>query len=157
MGPWRGRFGKLECDMRFLSETMELTTGSHSSVRRGKREERGCHCALLGQERGVGPCKEREGEGEGGPRPRARREEGEEMSPGWFFHLWNAFLFLFPEFHTKYQRGISNPKMISKDLYHHKFNKQKQTISHMELDFFTVIFIHVKVIFIQIILHGYFN
>jgi hypothetical protein len=40
MGPRRGRFGELGCDARFLNETMELSTGSHSSVRRGKREER---------------------------------------------------------------------------------------------------------------------
>jgi hypothetical protein len=82
--------------------------------------------------------------------PTGQKGRGGGNEPWMVFHLCNAFLFLLPEFLTKYQRGISNPKMISKDSYHHKFNKQKQTISHMQLDFSTVIFIHVKVIFIHV-------
>jgi hypothetical protein len=37
-------------------------------------------------------------------------------------------LFLFPEFHPKLLERNSNPKIISKESYHHKFNKQKQTV-----------------------------
>jgi hypothetical protein len=73
---------------------------------------------LLG--RGRSPAHaERKGEGEEwatlGPEERGRGN-GPELSRS------ISSLFLFPEFHTKLLERNSNSKIISKELYHHKFN-----------------------------------